>query len=180
VVLNAQLQSALSLADHAQLNQDASATLLSDRLLQTADSMFADFDTGAWSLYSRGGVESPLSYHVFVVNLLKRIAALTQSPVWATRAERFDGYTSEPPSLSFTGPSRPVRKDTYITFRLSKMSSVSLTIAGRTSSMTLSRGSHSFYWSAKGRPPGRYLVRLIAIDLAGNKSTESFRLTVRR
>ena len=180
VVLNAQLQSALSLADYALLNQDPSATVLSDRLLQTADSMFADFDTGAWSLYSLGGVESPLNYHVFVVNLLKRIAALTQSPVWAARAERFDGYTTEPPSVSFTGPSRPVRKSTYITFRVSKMSRVSLTIAGRTASMTLARGSHSFYWSAKGRPPGRYLVRATAVDLAGNKATESFRLIVRK
>src|SRR5262245_27694787 len=65
-VLNAQLQAALSLADYAQLNQDPSATLLSDRLLQTADGLFDSFDTGAWSLYALGGVEAPLNYHVFV------------------------------------------------------------------------------------------------------------------
>jgi D-glucuronyl C5-epimerase C-terminus len=179
-VLNAQLQSALSLADYAQLNQDPSATLLSDRLLQTADGLFDSFDTGAWSLYSLGGAEAQLNYHVFVVNLLKRIAASTQSPVWAARAERFDAYTTEPPVLTVTGPSRPIRKSTYITFRLSKISRVSLTIAGSTSAMTLSRGSHSVYWSARGRRPGRYAVRLTAVDLAGNKAVKTFRLIVRK
>ena len=46
--------------------------------------------------------------------------------------------------------------------------------------MTLSRGSHSFYWAASGRRAGRYLVRLTAVDLAGNKAVKSFRLTVRK
>jgi hypothetical protein len=179
-VLNAQLQAALSLADYGQLNQDPSATLLSDRLLQTADGLFGSFDTGAWSLYSLGGVESPLNYHVYVVNLLKRIATATQSPVWGARAERFDSYTTEPPTVTVTRPSRPVRKSTYITFRLSKISRVNVTIAGRTSSMMLSRGTHSFYWSAKGRRPGRYLVKVSATDLAGNKAVESFRFLVRK
>ena len=50
-VLNAQLQSILSLADYAQLNQDPSAAELSETLLQTADTLFDSFDTGAWSLY---------------------------------------------------------------------------------------------------------------------------------
>jgi hypothetical protein len=179
-VLNAQLQTILSLADYGELNQDPSATLLSDRLLQTADGLFDSFDTGAWSLYSLGGMESPLNYHVYVVNLLKRIARRSENPVWAARAERFDAYTTRPPVVSVTGPFRPVRASTYITFRLSKMSRVSLTIAGSTSSMTLSRGSHSLYWSAKGRRPGRYLARLTAVDLAGNKAVKAFRLIVRK
>jgi D-glucuronyl C5-epimerase C-terminus len=179
-VLNAQLQSVLSLADYAELNQDPSAKLLSDRLLQTADSLFDSFDTGAWSLYSLGGTESQLNYHVYVVNLLKRIAALTQSPVWGLRAARFDGYTTEPPALTLTGPFRPVRKSTTISVWVSKLSRVSLTIAGSTSAVTLSRGSHSFYWSAKGRSPGRYLARASAVDVAGNKAVKSIRFVVRK
>jgi len=179
-VLNAQLQTALSLADYATLNQDPSATLLSDQLLQTADTLFDDFDTGAWSLYALGGPESPLNYHVFVVNLLKRIAASTQSPVWAARADRFDGYLAEPPALTLSGPSRPVRKQAAITIWVSKLSHVSLRIAGATSSMTLSRGTHTFYWSAKGRRPGRYAVKVSAVDLAGNTAAKSLRLVVRK
>ncbi len=109
-VLNAQLQSILSLADYAQLNQDPGAAQLSERLLQTADTLFDDFDTGAWSLYSLGGAESPLNYHVFDTNLLKRIATQTQSPAWTARATRFDRYLTAPPGLSAAGPKKPVKK----------------------------------------------------------------------
>jgi len=179
-VLNAQLQSALSLADYGQLNQDPGATQLSERLLQTADSLFDSFDTGAWSLYSLGGPESPLNYHVFDLNLLKRIATSTQSPVWRARAERFDRYLTEPPVLSAAGPARPVKKQAQISLWISKISRVSLTIAGSTSTMTLSRGSHTFYWSAKGHRPGRYAVRVSAVDLAGNKAAKAFPIVVRK
>jgi hypothetical protein len=181
-VLNAQLQSVLSLADYAQLNQDPSAATLADRLLTTADGLFDSFDTGAWSLYSLGGAESTLNYHVFDLNLLKRIAASTQSPIWAARAGRFEQYTTEPPVLTASGPSRPVRKgkEARISISVSKISRVSVTIAGSTSSLTLSRGSHSFYWSARGRRPGRYPVRLSAVDLAGNKAVKAFPLFVRK
>jgi hypothetical protein len=179
-VLNAQLQSILSLADYAQLNQDPSAADLSEELLQTADTLFDSFDTGAWSLYSLGGAESPLNYHVFVTNLLERIAASTQSAVWAERAERFDGYLHEPPVLSAAGPKRPIKKQAQISIWVSKMSRVSLTIAGSTSWMTLSRGSHTFYWDARGRRAGRYAVKVSATDLAGNKASKAFPLIVRR
>ena len=139
-VLNAQLQSILSLADYAQLNQDPGAAQLSERLLQTADTLFDDFDTGAWSLYSLGGAESPLNYHVFDTNLLKRIATQTQSPVWTARATRFDRYLTAPPGLSAAGPKKPVKRDAQISIWVSKISRVNVTIAGSTSWMTFSRG----------------------------------------
>ena len=179
-VLNAQLQSILSLADYAQLNQDPGAAQLSERLLQTADTLFDDFDTGAWSLYSLGGAESPLNYHVFDTNLLKRIATQTQSPVWTARATRFDRYLTAPPGLSAAGPKKPVKKDAQISIWVSKISRVSVTIAGSTSWMTFSRGAHTFYWSARGRAAGRYSVRVAATDLAGNKASMAFPLIVRK
>jgi len=179
-VLNAQLQSILSLADYAELNQDPGAAQLSERLLQTADTLFDDFDTGAWSLYSLGGAESPLNYHVFDTNLLKRIATQTQSPVWTARASRFDRYLTAPPGLSAAGPKKPVRREAQISIWVSKISRVNVTIAGSTSSMTFSRGSHTFSWSARGRAAGRYSVRVSATDLAGNKASMAFPLIVRK
>lgn len=172
-VLNAQLQAALSLADYARMNQDAGATQLSERMLQTAGALFSRFDTGAWSLYALSGPESPLNYHRYVVGLLKRIATGTQDTVWTARADRFDRYTTEPPVLSATGPSRPVRKTARIGFWISKISQVTLSIGGSTSSYSLSRGSHTLYWSAAGRRPGRYAVRLSAVDLAGNRAVKT-------
>ena len=179
-VLNAQLQSILSLADYAQLNQDPGAAQLSERLLQTADMLFDDFDTGAWSLYSLGGTESPLNYHIFDTNLLKRIATQTQSPVWTARASRFDRYLTAPPGLSAAGPKKPVKTEAQISIWVSKISRVNVTIGGSTSSMTFSRGSHTFYWSARGRAAGRYSVRVSATDLAGNKASMAFPLIVRK
>jgi D-glucuronyl C5-epimerase-like protein len=179
-VLNAQLQSILSLADYARLNQDPGAAQLSNRLLQTADSMFDAFDTGAWSLYSLGGAESTLNYHVFDTNLLKRIAAQTRSPAWIARAGRFDRYLDEPPALSAAGPKRAVKKEAQISIWISKMSRVSVTIAGSTSWLTFSRGSHTFFWDARGRRAGRYSVRISATDLAGNKATKAFPVIVRK
>jgi D-glucuronyl C5-epimerase C-terminus len=179
-VLNAQLQSALSLADYAQLNQDPSAAELSTQLLGTADALFDRFDTGAWSLYSLDGPESPLNYHVFVTNLLKRIAAATQSPVWADRAERFDGYTSEPPVVVARAPARPIRKTFHVSYWISKISHVTVSIGGATSSYTAGRGSHGFTWSTRGRRKGRYALRITAVDLAGNKTVKTVSLLVRK
>ena len=172
-VLNAQLQASLSLADYGRLNQDEAATELADRLLGTAGALFPRFDTGAWSRYSLSGAESPLNYHLYVAGLLRRIAAATKDPVWTSRAVRFDRYTAQPPVLAATGPSRPVRATATISIWLSKISRVSLSIGGVTSSYTLSRGSHTFYWSAKGRRAGRYAVRLAAVDLAGNRAVKT-------
>ena len=175
-VLNAQLQSILSLADYAQLNQDASAAELSDRLLQTAGALFPRFDTGAWSLYSLGGSEAPLNYQVFVVNLLKRIAAKTADPVWLARATRFDRYTKEPPAVYASGTAS--RKDVRLSVWVSKLSHLSVTLAGSTQSVTLSRGSYTFSWGR--RHAGRYFVRVSAVDQAGNRATKSFPLIVRK
>lgn len=175
-VLNAQLQTAISLASYAQLNQDPGATALARRLLDTADHLFSRFDTGAWSLYSLGGREAPLNYQIFVNNLLKRIAGNTQSPIWLGRAERFDRYVKEPPAVyaSRTSGSKDVRVSVWV----SKLSHVTVTLAGSTQSSTLSRGSHTFGWGRRG--PGHYVVRISAVDQAGNRAAKTFALLVRK
>ena len=177
-VLNAQLQAAISLADYGRLNQDDAATELADQLLGTAGTLFPRFDTGAWSLYALGGAEAPLNYHVYVAGLLRRIAASTKDAVWTSRAVRFDRYTTQAPVLAATGPSRPVRGTARISLWLSKISRVSLSIGGTTRSYTLSRGSHTFYWSAKGRRAGRYAATLTAVDLVGNRTVKAFSIRV--
>jgi hypothetical protein len=169
-VLNAQLQTALSLADYGRINSDLAATQLSERLLDTTNALFPRFDTGAWSRYSLGGAESPLNYHVYVVGLLRRIAAATADPLWAARATRFDRYTSEPPQVSVHVPSRPVKASAAVRFWLSKISRVTLSIGGSPVAVTLSRGLHTLTWNAVGRRPGRYTGSLTAVDLAGNRT----------
>lgn len=172
-VLNAQLQASLSLTDYGRLNQDPGASQLADRLLTTAGALFSRFDTGAWSLYALGGPEAPLDYHLYVAHLLGRISAATQDPVWTARAARFDRYSGEPPVLSVSTPARSVRSTAKIAFWLSKISRVTLSIRGSTTSYTLSRGLHALYWDARGRRPGRYPATLTAVDLAGNRTAKT-------
>jgi hypothetical protein len=179
-VLNAQLQTALSLSIYGDLAHDAEATALSGQMLQSASELFPRFDTGAWSLYALDGPESPLKYHVYVVSLLERIASRTQDPLWEARAQRFDSYTSQRPVLSIRGPRAAVRRAARFSIWLSKISRVTLTIAGGSSSSTLSRGFHTFYWSAAGRRSGHYAARLTAVDLAGNRTAKTYRFVVRR
>src|SRR5437870_10547999 len=99
-VLNAQLQSAISVGDYAVATGDAEAAALASSLQVSAEALLPRFDTGYWSLYSLGGGESPLGYHVYVVSLLKKLAQRNPAdPVWADAAARFQLYLTEPPVL---------------------------------------------------------------------------------
>ena len=60
------------------------------------------FDTGAWSLYSRGSVEheSDLSYHQLLRAFLRSMCTRTEDPVYCDTELRFAQYELEPPQLS--------------------------------------------------------------------------------
>jgi hypothetical protein len=53
-----------------------------------------------------------------------------------------------------------------------------VTFAGATQSVTLSRGSQGFAWGR--RRPGRYAVRISAVDQAGNMAFKTVALIVRK
>ena len=176
-VLNAHLQAVLSIGDYAQLSGDAEAAELAARMQAGAVALLAQFDTGAWSLYSLRGGEASLGYHSFVVSLLRRLAARTREPVFVDAAARFALYLRQPPAITVRPPVTtlyPVPADGFldearISFRLSKMSSVRLSVAGGPAAVTLPRGWHTVRWRPGARPPALYYPRLVAVDLAGNR-----------
>jgi hypothetical protein len=88
VVLNAQLQSAISIGDYATLTGDSGAADYANSLLQSAQTMLPRFDTGHWSRYSLH-VESSLHYQDFVIGLLKTLAKRTGDTAWSDEATRF-------------------------------------------------------------------------------------------
>ena len=55
------------------------------------------FDTGAWSLYARGGAESSLSYHELVTGFLGSLCTRTSEAAYCEAQARFARYTREPP-----------------------------------------------------------------------------------
>ena len=176
LVLNAQLQAALSIGEYAKASGNPDAAVFATRLEQATAALLPRFDTGAWSLYALGGAEAEVKYHSYVVSLLERLAQRTQSPAWADAAARFDSYLALPPDVVPRGATTtvyPLPRDGFldratVTFSLSKKSTVRFVVAGERRPFTLPRGRHTLTWNPGSRPPRRYAAMLVATDLAGN------------
>ena len=96
-VLNAQLQAVVSLQSYATVASDPEAEALAGRMQRAAAATLTRFDTGYWSYYALPHDPSPVDYHDFVVQLLKRLAPL--DPRFAEAAARFARYEQEPPAF---------------------------------------------------------------------------------
>jgi hypothetical protein len=177
VVLNAQLQAALSLGEYARLTNDVRARRLARDLRRTARLLLPRFDTGSWSRYALGGRASTLEYHFFVTTLLWKLSARQAGGRWRVYANRFSKYRRLPPVLRRGRPSEEVlpvldgfRDFASVGFWLSKPSTVTFQIAGTRTSQWFDRGWRTFYWWPQSVEPGRYPVWATATDFAGNST----------
>jgi hypothetical protein len=178
-VLNAQLQTIVSLQDYAAATGDQSATTLATQLQNTAVAMLPKFDTGAWSLYSLGGDEATLDYHKFVVRLLTTLAKRTQDPTFVSYAQRFSDDLTTPPEVN-TGPATtafyPWPADGYrdvASYRVwvSKRSTARILVEDLPAKpVVVSRGWHTIYWAPGRIDAGTYTPDLHTVDVAGNAS----------
>jgi hypothetical protein len=91
-VLNAHLQSIISLSEYARLTGNEDADVFVAGLSETAKSIIGEFDTGCWSLYSLNGKPATASYHSYHVDLLDRLARRTRDPVWHETGRRWRSY----------------------------------------------------------------------------------------
>jgi hypothetical protein len=176
VVLNAQLQSAISIGDYADLAQDPGAAGLAAGMLDAAKTMLPRFDTGHWTRYALG-VDSSLSYQNYVITLLQVLATRTGDPFWGDTAARFQLYETEPPLMTgasvtrvlYPRPADGVRDTLVVSFFLSKISKVVLVVDGvPLEGHTWSGGRHTFYWPARDYGVGDHRVRLVARSADGN------------
>jgi D-glucuronyl C5-epimerase C-terminus len=188
-VLNAQLQTILSLQDYATQTGDQAATKLASQLQAAAVGLLPRFDTGYWSRYALGGTEAPLEYHKYVVRLLASLAKRTQDATFTTYAQRFGDDLRQPPLVKAgpaPGPIYPWPQDGYrdyarYVFWVSKRSTVRLQVAHAGKPVAVSSGWHTIPWSPGRIEPGDYTPSLRAIDVAGNVSeTELTPVEVRR
>jgi peptidoglycan hydrolase-like protein with peptidoglycan-binding domain len=88
-VLNAQLQTMLSLRDYVRITGDAEARALTERLRETSLRLLPRFDTGCWSLYSLRGEHASVPYHRYHVSLLKQLGRATRDARWTNVAARW-------------------------------------------------------------------------------------------
>ncbi len=177
VVLNAQLQAAISLGEYGRLSGDARATALSGGLRRAAAALLPRFDTGYWSRYTLVG-ESSLGYHLYVVKLLEALADRTGLPFWRRAASRFARYTDEAPQVEKRGPVSTLyptpadgwRDTALLRFWLSKRSDVTVRVGGERRVLALGQGLHAVPWSPPARKRGDFRARIKAVDLAGNRT----------
>lgn len=91
-ILNAQLQSIVSLLEYVELTDDPGARAFTERMLTAAREQLPQFDAGCWSLYSLDGANASTSYHSFHIKLLRRLVRLDDDPLWRDTANRWAGY----------------------------------------------------------------------------------------
>jgi hypothetical protein len=179
VVLNAQLQAAISVADYATIAGDQGATATAGLLQSAAATLLPRFDTGYWSLYSLGGPESSLDYHQYVVSLLQKLAGRTTDTRFASAGQRFQVDLKQPPAFELGEPSAPLyprpadgfRDVGIVSFWLSKRSFVTLQVAGERRALSLGFGWHRLQWTPPSAAPAAYQAALGAVDLAGNRAS---------
>jgi peptidoglycan hydrolase-like protein with peptidoglycan-binding domain len=91
-ILNAQLQSLVSISDYAAITEDTNAKAVAARMATAARALLPRFDTGCWSRYSLDGAFASLHYHTYHVSLLRKLARSTGDPVWTDAASRWGSY----------------------------------------------------------------------------------------
>src|SRR3954447_2831936 len=93
-VINGFVQSLVGLYDFAALTGDAAARSLFDAGDLAARAEVPTFDTGAWSLYSRGTIkrESDLSYHTLLRDFLAQLCRRTAAVEYCSASQHFTNY----------------------------------------------------------------------------------------
>ena len=186
-ILNGFVQSLVGLFDYATITGDQTALTLFRAGEQEAEREVPEYDTGAWSLYSRGSSthESDLSYHVLLRDFLSNLCDRTQVPVFCDTAQRFTDDLTTPPVVTVPAGQRPrARRWSHLRLHLDKMSAVTVKVMRGDATVlsrylgTIAYGDHSIGYTAPRRA-GAYDVQVTARDLAGNAGGGTGTITVR-
>lgn len=97
-ILNAQLQSLISLHDYVGITGDGDAARTVSALHTATLNLLARFDTGCWSLYALGGSPASVDYHTYHVSLLKQLTRITGAQGYEQTAARWEGFLRQSPS----------------------------------------------------------------------------------
>jgi hypothetical protein len=178
-VINGFVQSLVGLYDVAAITGDARAAKLFADGDRAARAELPQYDTGAWSLYSRDAItrESDLHYHTLLRDFLTSLCDRTDTDVYCTAEARFTGYLTTPPELRLRTTRVRGGAMKTLRFSLSKISRASVRVtapSGRTvlavSAGVVGRGTRLVAWKVPRRA-GDYTVRIDATDLAGNAAS---------
>jgi hypothetical protein len=177
-VINAHLQALVGLYDFAQITGDARALGLFQQGDAEAQAVLPQYDTGLWSMYDQSH-ESDLNYHELVTGFLDNLCKRTATPVYCDTAAHFKADLTAIPSVTPTTARVRAGAPAKLEFSLDKIARVGLVVSQgeRTlysTSAVVGRGTRSFMWSQPAAP-GVYDLRVVATDLAGNRSQPATR-----
>ena len=100
LVFNGGLQAVIGLRDAAALLHSKRAERLFERGERAARREVAEYDTGAWSLYSEHGAEATLNYHALIAGFLgEPLRPRRQAHVYCRAGKRFERYEREPTKI---------------------------------------------------------------------------------
>jgi hypothetical protein len=89
VILNAQLQSIISLESYAEVAKNAAARRVARDLLVATRRLLPRFDLGCWGLYQLGGSPATVGYQTYHVGLLRQLARRHAEPIWRNTYRRW-------------------------------------------------------------------------------------------
>src|SRR3954447_20264575 len=127
-IINGFVQSLVGLYDFAALTGDATARSLFDAGDLAARKEVPSFDTGAWSLYSRGSskTESDLGYHTLLRDFLTQLCKRTATLQYCSAEQHFTQYLTTAPVVSVLPRTLIAAKSGKLRFKLSKISRISV------------------------------------------------------
>jgi hypothetical protein len=178
-IANGFAQSLVGLYDVAQITGDPRAQALFAAGDAQGRIEMPSYDTGAWSLYSRGAIsrESDLSYHELLRDFLANLCDRTAAREYCDTATYYTDYLEQPPVLGLRTTRLRGGRAGQLRFELDKISTATVIVADadgrqvlRTALGRVGRGLRSLAWTPP-RKGGDYTLRVEAIDLAGNPAT---------
>jgi len=186
-VLNGFIQALNGLKDFGGIANDDRAKQLFADGDAAARQEVPRYDTGAWSLYSRGEAsrESDLSYHRLLRDFLRGLCDRTERSVYCNAETNLTEYLSEPPELELVSERVRAGTDSLLRFRVSKISRVTMRVAYGSKlvfshSVVVGYGNRTYTWKVPRSERGVHAWQVTATDLAGNTSTEQGELRVLR
>src|SRR3954469_5971748 len=155
-IINGFVQSLVGLYDFAALTGDATARSLFDAGDLAAREEVPTFDTGAWSLYSRGSsqTESDLGYHTLLRDFLTQLCKRTAAVQYCSAEQHFTQYLTTPPVLSVLPRTLVAKQSGKLRFKLSKISRITVKVSRGTTVVAtmapgvLGRGTKTLTWTA--------------------------------
>jgi hypothetical protein len=163
VVLNAQLQSAISLADYAKATAEPGADTLAAALQNAAARALPSFSSGYWSYYQLPADPSPVNYQDYVVQLLQSLSH--RDDRFAQPATEFESFSTTPPAFKLADAGVG-----GVTFWVSKPSTVRISALGGVRTLSVAGGWHTVSFALPKRA-GIFPVTIHATDWKGNSAS---------